>query len=142
MGDIPETRYAKTGDGFHVAFQVLGDGPPDLVFIPGFGGNVELGWEEPTLSRLYRRLGRYHQALTCSQEGVAIFRELGDRDSQAARHRTPLPEISDGLPSALRSRIDAPPAVGSKIIRPSAPRPRWRSQTARANEALSAVAGA
>jgi tetratricopeptide (TPR) repeat protein len=36
------------------------------------------------LGALYRRLGRYHQALACSQDGFAIFRELGDRDSQAA----------------------------------------------------------
>ena len=36
------------------------------------------------LGAIYRRLGRYHQALACSQDGLAIFRELGDRDSQAA----------------------------------------------------------
>jgi DNA-binding SARP family transcriptional activator len=36
------------------------------------------------LGAIYRRLGRYHQALACSQEGLAIFRELGDRDGQAA----------------------------------------------------------
>jgi hypothetical protein len=32
--DAPETRYAKTGDGVHVAYQVFGDGPLDVVFMP------------------------------------------------------------------------------------------------------------
>ena len=43
--NVPETRYAKTIDGVHIAYQVLGDGPSDLVFVPGFVFNVEHLWE-------------------------------------------------------------------------------------------------
>jgi hypothetical protein len=43
---MPETRYAKSGD-VHVAYQVVGDGPLDLVYVPGWVSNVEEIWEEP-----------------------------------------------------------------------------------------------
>ena len=37
----PETRYAKSGD-VHIAYQVVGEGPFDLIFVPGFVSNVEI----------------------------------------------------------------------------------------------------
>jgi hypothetical protein len=40
MAAIPETRYASTG-GVHIAYQTLGDGPPDLVFVAGFTSHCE-----------------------------------------------------------------------------------------------------
>ena len=42
----PDTHYAKSGD-FRVACQVVGSGPFDLVFVPGFISNLDLVWEEP-----------------------------------------------------------------------------------------------
>ncbi len=44
----PETRYAKSGD-VHIAYHVVGDGPFDLVFTPGWVSHVEYAWEEPSL---------------------------------------------------------------------------------------------
>ena len=46
----PETRYAKSGD-VNIAYQVVGDGPFDLVYVPGWVSNVELMWEEPAHAR-------------------------------------------------------------------------------------------
>ncbi len=46
MHEVPETRYAKSG-GYHIAYQVIGIGPIDLVFISGFISNVEHGWDYP-----------------------------------------------------------------------------------------------
>src|SRR5262245_37084972 len=40
--EIPEVRYAKTPDGTHIAFQVFGQGPRDLVYVPGFISNLLL----------------------------------------------------------------------------------------------------
>lgn len=42
----PETRYARSGD-VSIAYQVLGDGPPDIVFVPPHVSNVELVWDIP-----------------------------------------------------------------------------------------------
>src|SRR5689334_10036411 len=50
---IPETRYAKSGD-IKIAYQVLGDGPIDLIYVPGWVTNLEYGWEEPTVANFYR----------------------------------------------------------------------------------------
>ena len=43
---LPETRYAKSGD-IHIAYQVIGNGPLDLVFVPGFISHVDHVWDEP-----------------------------------------------------------------------------------------------
>jgi len=42
----PETRYAKSGE-VRIAYQVVGSGPFDLVYVPGFVSNIELFWEIP-----------------------------------------------------------------------------------------------
>jgi hypothetical protein len=42
----PETRYAKSGD-IRIAYQVVGQGSIDLVFVPGFISNLEVHWEDP-----------------------------------------------------------------------------------------------
>jgi hypothetical protein len=53
--EMPETRYAKSGD-VHIAYQVLGDGPIDLVYVPGFASHVEYQWEDPACARGLLRL--------------------------------------------------------------------------------------
>jgi hypothetical protein len=45
----PVTRYARSGD-VHLAYQVVGQGPIDLVFVHGWVSNVEYGWEVPPLA--------------------------------------------------------------------------------------------
>jgi len=51
----PETRYANSGD-VHIAYQVVGAGPLDLIYVPGFVSNVELTWDSPGQTRLCSRL--------------------------------------------------------------------------------------
>ena len=55
---IPETRYAKSGD-VSIAYQVLGTGPIDLIYVPGWVSHLEYGWEEPSLARFYRKLASF-----------------------------------------------------------------------------------
>ena len=47
---MPVTRYAKSGD-VHIAYQVFGSGPIDLVFVPGFVSHIENYWDQPDLAR-------------------------------------------------------------------------------------------
>lgn len=75
--ELPDTRFAR-GPAGRLAYQVLGDGPVSLVFIPGFGGNVEIRWEEPNLTRLYRRLARSVRLVLMDKRGTG----LSDRDSR------------------------------------------------------------
>jgi len=46
----PETRYAQSGE-VNIAYQVVGDGPFDLVFVPGFVSHLDLQWAEPRVAR-------------------------------------------------------------------------------------------
>jgi class 3 adenylate cyclase/pimeloyl-ACP methyl ester carboxylesterase len=67
----PETRYARSGD-VSLAYQVLGDGPFDLVFTPGYVSNVEYGWEEPTLEHFYRRLASFCRLIIFDKRGTGL----------------------------------------------------------------------
>ena len=58
----PQTRYAKSGD-VHIAYQVVGDGPFDLVLVPGAFSHVELVWEEPSAASFFRRLGSFSRLI-------------------------------------------------------------------------------
>ena len=49
----PETKYAWLGPD-RIAYQVLGDGPPDLVVSFGFFGQVDIAWEDPGLALFFR----------------------------------------------------------------------------------------
>ena len=75
-GDAPVTRFAH-GPAGRLAYQVLGAGPENLVFVPGFGGNVEIRWEQPNLARLYRRLASATRLVLFDKRGTG----LSDRDT-------------------------------------------------------------
>jgi pimeloyl-ACP methyl ester carboxylesterase len=68
---IPETRYAKSGD-VNIAYQVVGDGPFDLVYVPGWISNIELMWEEPAHARLLRRLSAFSRLILFDKRGTGM----------------------------------------------------------------------
>jgi hypothetical protein len=55
---LPETRHALSGDA-NIAYQVMGDGPVDLVLVPGIISHVELAHELPGYTAALRRLSRF-----------------------------------------------------------------------------------
>ena len=67
----PETRYAKSGD-VHIAYQVVGDGPRDLVFVPPFVSHIEHYWEEPSLSRFLTRLSSFSRLILFDKRGTGL----------------------------------------------------------------------
>ncbi len=67
----PETRYARSADG-NVAYQVVGDGPLDLVFIPWWGTNIDVMWEEPSIARFLRRLATFSRLLCFDKRGSGV----------------------------------------------------------------------
>lgn len=69
--ETPETRYAKTSDGVHIAYASTGEGP-DLIFIPGFVSNVELFWEDPDASRFFGRLSRFSRVTVLDKRGTGL----------------------------------------------------------------------
>lgn len=67
----PKTRYAKTG-GVSIAYQVVGDGPLDLVFIPGYVSNVEYYWEMPSMARALERLASFSRLIVWDKRGTGL----------------------------------------------------------------------
>ena len=67
----PETRYTRGKEG-HVAYQVVGDGPFDVVFIPNWLTCEDAMWEEPTLARFLRRLGAFSRLLCFDKRGTGV----------------------------------------------------------------------
>jgi len=67
----PETHYTRGKEG-HVAYQVVGDGPFDVVFIPAWNTNVDAMWEEPTLARFLRRLGTFSRLICFDKRGTGV----------------------------------------------------------------------
>jgi pimeloyl-ACP methyl ester carboxylesterase len=66
-----QTRYAKSGD-VHIAYQVVGDGPVDLVLVPGWVSNVELWWEDPGWSAFLQRLSSFSRLILFDKRGTGL----------------------------------------------------------------------
>ena len=66
-----ETRYARSGS-VSIAYQVSGDGPLDIVFVPGAASHVEMAWEVPGLRRLNERLESIGRLITFDKRGTGM----------------------------------------------------------------------
>ena len=62
MVAAPQTRYVKSGD-VYIAYQVIGDGPLDIVFVPGFVSNLEATWDSPARANFFNRLASFSRLL-------------------------------------------------------------------------------
>jgi class 3 adenylate cyclase len=67
----PDTRYARSGT-LNIAYQVVGDGPIDLLYVPGWVSNVELMWEEPPLARIFERLAGFSRLILFDKRGTGL----------------------------------------------------------------------
>lgn len=68
----PSTRYAKTTDGLHIAYQVVGDGPFDLVYVPAWVSNLEHVWEMPDLGDFLRDLATISRLIVLDRRGSGL----------------------------------------------------------------------
>jgi DNA-binding SARP family transcriptional activator/pimeloyl-ACP methyl ester carboxylesterase len=98
--DLPTTHYVRSGD-VNLAYQVIGEGPPDLVLVPGWVSNVECFWEEPRVARFLRQLAGIGRLILFDKRGTG----LSDRVPQDA-----LPTLEQRM-TDVRAVMDA---VGSK----------------------------
>jgi DNA-binding SARP family transcriptional activator/pimeloyl-ACP methyl ester carboxylesterase/class 3 adenylate cyclase len=97
---VPTTHYVRSGD-VNLAYQVIGEGPPDLVLVPGWVSNVECFWEEPRVARFLRQLASIGRLILFDKRGTG----LSDRVPQDA-----LPTLEQRM-ADVRAVMDA---VGSK----------------------------
>jgi pimeloyl-ACP methyl ester carboxylesterase len=66
-----EVRYAKSGD-ISIAYQVVGKGPIDLVYVPGWVSHLEYGWESPLLTRFYEGLAAFSRLILFDKRGTGL----------------------------------------------------------------------
>ena len=67
----PQTKYAHSGD-LHIAYQVIGDGPIDLVYVPSWMSQVEVYWEEPRIARYFERLASFSRLIMFDRRGTGL----------------------------------------------------------------------
>jgi class 3 adenylate cyclase len=93
---VPTTHYAKSGD-VHIAYQVVGEGPVDLVLILGWFSHLEYQWEDPALARFLNRLASFSRLIVFDKRGTG----LSDRVAESA-----LPTLEQRMDD-IRAVMDA-----------------------------------
>ncbi|HZI84318.1 MAG TPA: adenylate/guanylate cyclase domain-containing protein [Casimicrobiaceae bacterium] len=97
----PETRFTRSGN-VHIAYQVVGDGPMDLVYVPGWVSHVELAWEEPSRASFLERLAAFSRLIVFDKRGTG----LSDRvpDAQLPTHEERMDDIRAVMDAAGSQR--------------------------------------
>jgi class 3 adenylate cyclase len=70
MNGVPETRYTTAQDGSQIAFQVVGDGPLDLVYLTGALSHVDVRWEKLHIARFLGRMSSFSRLILFDRRGV------------------------------------------------------------------------
>lgn len=65
----PETRYVKTSEGVHIAYQVAGEGPLDVVYLSSWDLAIDLHWEEPNQVRFFEGLASFGRLILFDKRG-------------------------------------------------------------------------
>src|SRR4051812_13499357 len=94
----PQTRYARSGE-LSIAYQVIGDGPVDLVLGPGFVSHLEYAWEYPGFAHYLRRLAAFARLICFDKRGTG----LSDRAAGIA----PLDERMDDVRAVMDAAVAA-----------------------------------
>ena len=103
---VPETRYTKTADGVHIAYQVIGEGPIDLVWVMGWTTNLEALWEEPHFADFLRRVAGFSRLILFDKRGMGLSDRVALAAMSAARRSAAVSATSAPL---------APPRPGTSL---------------------------
>jgi class 3 adenylate cyclase len=71
----PQTRYARSGD-IHIAYQVVGDGPIDLLWVPTWIWQIEHMWDWPEAARMMRRIASFSRLITFDRRGAGLSERI------------------------------------------------------------------
>ena len=73
----PKTKYTKSGN-FNIAYQVMGNGPVDIVYIPGWVSNIDMMWAEPRLAGFLTRLTLFSRLIVFDKRGTGLSDRVSD----------------------------------------------------------------
>jgi class 3 adenylate cyclase len=130
----PQVRYARSGD-LRIAYQVVGDGPFDLVFVPGFVSHIEALWEEPTSTAFLEHLASFSRLILFDKRGMGVSDrpvepstlEQGMDDvlavlDAAGSERAALFGASEGGPMSMLCAATHPDRVSALVLFATFPR--------------------
>ena len=144
--DMPETRYAHGGD-VSLAYQVIGDGPRDIVLVPGLASHIEVLWEQPQWRRFVRRISSLGRFIVFDKRGTGLSdpmvpgvaptleQRMNDVTAvmdAAGSRKAVLVGISEGGPMSLYFAASHPDRVAALLLYgttlPCAPQDRWTDE--------------
>jgi pimeloyl-ACP methyl ester carboxylesterase/DNA-binding CsgD family transcriptional regulator len=82
----PRVRYVKRG-GFNIAYQVMGEGPVDVVLSPGWVTHLDLAWDVPDLARFLRRLSSFSRLILFDKRGTGLSDRIAPDDLPTLEQR-------------------------------------------------------
>jgi pimeloyl-ACP methyl ester carboxylesterase len=135
--DAPETRYAKSGD-VNIAYQVSGDGPIDLVFVPGYVTHLELHWRMLTFTPFLERLSSFCRLIRFDKRGTGMSDPVSGAPTLETRmddvravmdavgsRRAAFYGLSEGAAMAILFAATYPDRTAALVVRSAFPRRMW-----------------
>jgi len=124
----PETRYAKSGD-VSVAYAVVGDGPLDVIFVPGFVSHVELVWSLPARAAMFEKLASFSRLIVFDKRGTGMSDRVGGAPTLETRmddvravmdavgsQRAALIGFSEGAPMSILFAATYPERTAALVL--------------------------
>ncbi|HVE75247.1 MAG TPA: adenylate/guanylate cyclase domain-containing protein [Actinomycetota bacterium] len=132
---IPETKYAK-GPGGHIAYQVLGDGPFDMLFMNAWFSHVDGRWEEPSFARMLRRFASFSRLIIFDKRGTGASDPLPQANTtweewaddvktvmdEVGSEKAAIVGVSDCGPMAMLFAATYPSRVSALVLANTFPR--------------------
>ena len=132
----PETRYAKSGE-VHLAYQVVGEGPLDLVFVHGWVSNVEYAWEVPALARFLDRLASFSRLILFDRRGTGMSDRVPDRELPPLEQRMDdIRTVMDAIGSQRAAIFAISGTYCPAVSADAGPAPDWVVSTRTSRRAL------
>ena len=129
MADLPETRYAKAANDLRIAYQVVGDGPFDLVAVLGYVSHLELAWEDPAMADCLRGLASFSRLIIFDRRGLGLsdpiqgaptledrMQDLRAVMDAAHSERAALFGLSEGGPMSMLFAATYPDRVSALVL--------------------------
>jgi class 3 adenylate cyclase len=133
----PQVRYANSG-GVHIAYVVVGEGPIDLVVVPGFISHTELMWENAGVTRFVERLNRFARLITFDKRGTGLSDPVADVPTLETRmddiravmeaagsQRAVLMGVSEGAPLCILFAATFPERTAALVLWGGMARSTW-----------------
>jgi pimeloyl-ACP methyl ester carboxylesterase len=134
---VPETRYAKSGD-VNIAYHVVGDGPFDLVYVPGFITHLELAWKLRGFAPFLRRLASFSRLILFDKRGTGMSDPVSGAPTLETRmddvravmdavgsERAALFGLSEGASMSALFAATYPERTAALVLRSGSTRTMW-----------------